>query len=169
MPIIIRVTDRQEISLIETPCDLENPASCGSGYACPVYELLMNGPYGWAMGGSIQILEDGSTKYTCHISSMVHDTDYIDKAELTINQICYACEHRITEKITPGDPGLFEKQIYPIVNHNARRMHIPHPSQDECPAVLAERDGKQPSEVIAACNKCRDKLFNKIKSKGLSK
>ncbi len=167
MPITIKVTDKHEIPLLKTGCKLDSPSSCRNGYACPVYELLMTGPHAWAIGMFVRIYEDDPDEYTCHISSMVRDTGYIDKAELVINQICYACEHRIPQETNPGDPGQFEQQIYPIVNHAAKRIDIPHPSKDECPAVLAERGGKTPSEVIAACNKCRLKLFTKMQPKEL--
>ncbi len=165
MAIIINVTDKYDFSLLKTKCKLDNPKSCGDGYACPAVELLMTGPYCYRIGGSIVIHEDNSTEYICHISSPVDDIDYIDKAELTINKMCYACENRIHSETKPGVPGQFEAQIYHFVTREVKRLKIQHPSPDECPAICAERAGKTPTDVIAACTKCRGQMVKRTKSK----
>lgn len=55
----------------------------------------------------------------------------------------------------------FEEIYYPILSQKPEQ----HPGIEECPAVLAEREGKTPTEIIDTCNKCYAQLMQPKNSK----
>lgn len=50
--------------------------------------------------------------------------------------------------------NMFEKFLYPIMKNEP----APHPDVEHCPAVLAERAGKDAQEICRICEKCYDEL-----------
>lgn len=53
--------------------------------------------------------------------------------------------------------NMFEKFIYPIMQNKP----VSHPDVDHCPAVQAERAGKNSQEICHICEKCYDELMMK--------
>lgn len=55
----------------------------------------------------------------------------------------------------------FKKFYYPILSQKPEQ----HPGIEECPAVLAEREGKTATEIIDICNNCYTQLMQQKNSK----
>ena len=58
---------------------------------------------------------------------------------------------------------MFEKFLYPIMKNEP----APHPDVEHCPAVLAERAGKDAQEICRICEKCYDELVANQKRSNL--